>query len=47
MILLVRLVLRLLADVGQFTTLLFKARQAIAAENLILRRQIALFEERA
>ena len=46
MILLVRLVLRLLADVGRFTTLLFKPRQAIAAENLILRRQIALFEER-
>jgi len=46
MILLVRLLLRLLADVGRFTSLLFKPRQAIAAENLILRRQIALFEER-
>ena len=46
MILLVRLVLRLLADVGRFTTVLFKPRQATAAENLILRRQIALFEER-
>jgi|GraSoiStandDraft_36_1057302.scaffolds.fasta_scaffold22857_6 hypothetical protein len=43
MILLVRLVLRLLADVGRFTPLLFKPRDAIAAGNLILRRQIALF----
>src|SRR5437016_11633683 len=46
MILLVRLLLRLLADVGRFTSLLFKPRQAIAAENLILRREITLFEER-
>ena len=46
MILLVRLLLRLLADVGRFTSLLFKPRQTIAVENLILRRQIALFEER-
>ena len=46
MILLVRLLFRLLADVGRFTCLLFKPRQAVAAENLILRRQIALFEER-
>ena len=46
MILLVRLVLRLLADVVQFTALVFKPRQAIVAENLILRRQIALFQER-
>ena len=43
---LVRLLLRLLADVGRFAALLFKPRQAIAAENLILRRQIALFQER-
>jgi putative transposase len=46
MILLVRLLLRLLADAGRLTSLLFKPHQAIAAENLILRRQIALFEER-
>jgi hypothetical protein len=44
MTLLVRLLLRLLADVGRSTWLLFKPRQAIAAENLILRQQIALFE---
>jgi len=47
MILLLQLLLRLLADVGRFTSLLFKPRHAITAENLILRRQIALFEERA
>ncbi len=46
MILLVRLLLRWLADAGRFTSLLFKPRQAIAAETLILRRQIALFQER-
>jgi len=46
MILLVRLLFRLLADVVQFTALVFKPRQAIVAENLILRRQIALFQER-
>ncbi len=46
MILLVRLLLTLLADVVQFTALVFKPHQAIVAENLILRRQIALFRER-
>jgi len=45
MILLVRLLLRLLADVGRFAALLFKPHRAITAENLVLRRQIALFEE--
>jgi hypothetical protein len=44
MILLVRLVLRLLADVGRLTPLLFKPRHG--SGNLILRRQIALFEQR-
>jgi hypothetical protein len=43
---LARLLLRLLADAVQFTALVFKPRQALAAENLILRRQIALFQER-
>ncbi len=46
MILLAQSFLSLLADLGRFATLLFKPRQAIAAENLILRRQIALFQER-
>jgi hypothetical protein len=46
MIYLARLLLRLLADLVQFTALAFKPRQAIVAENLILRRQIALFQER-
>jgi len=46
MIFLVRALLRLLADLGRFAALLFKPRQATAAENLVLRRQIALFEER-
>jgi hypothetical protein len=35
MILLVRLLFGLLTDVGRFTSLLFKPRQAIPAENLI------------
>src|SRR5258708_2985126 len=43
MIYLARLPLRLLADLVQFTALAFKPRRAIVAENLILRRQIALF----
>ena len=46
MILLMRSFLRLLADLGRFAALFLKPRQAIAAENLILRQQIALFEER-
>ena len=46
MIFLVRLLLRLLADLGRFVALLFKARQSTVAQNLILCRQIALFEER-
>ena len=46
MIYLARLLLRLLADLVQFTSLAFKPHQAIVAENLILRRQIALFRER-
>lgn len=46
MIRLAQPLLRLLADLGQFTGLLFKLRQTTAAEILILRRQIALFEER-
>jgi hypothetical protein len=35
--------MRALTDLVQFTALAFKPRQAIVAENLILRRQIALF----
>jgi len=46
MIFLVRPLVRLLADLGRFAALLFKPRQAIVAEKLILRRQIALFQER-
>jgi putative transposase len=46
MIYLARLLLRLLADLVQFAALAFKTRQAIVAENLILRRQIALFQQR-
>jgi hypothetical protein len=46
MIFLVPLLLRVVADVGRFTSLRFKPRQAIAAENLILSWQIALFQER-
>ena len=35
-----------LFDVGRFLALCFRSRAALAAENLFLRKQLALFEER-
>ncbi len=34
------------ADVGRFLTLCARSRSALAAENLFLRKQLALYEER-
>ena len=46
MIVLLRIVLRLLADVAGLIALSVRPRRAIEAENLVLRRQLALFKER-
>jgi hypothetical protein len=35
-----------LFDLGRFLALCFRSRAALAAENLFLRKQLALFEER-
>ena len=35
-----------LADLGRFLALCLRSRAALAAENLFLRKQLALFEER-
>jgi len=43
---LLRIVLRLLADVGGLFALSVRPRRVIEAENLVLRRQLALFRER-
>ena len=46
MIALLRIVLRLLADLAGLIALSVRPRRAIEAENLVLRRQLALFKER-
>jgi hypothetical protein len=45
-IVLVRIVLRLLADLAGLVVLLLVPRRSVAAENLFLRRQLALYQER-
>jgi len=45
-IVLLRIVLRLLADLARLIMLSVRSRRAIEAENLVLRRQLALFKER-
>ena len=40
------IVVRLLADLAGFLMLATRPRRSIEAENLILRRQLALFKER-
>jgi hypothetical protein len=45
-IVLLRIIIRLLADVAGLLALSVRPRQTIEAENLILRRQLALFKER-
>ena len=46
MIVLARIVLRILADLAGLVVLLFAPRRTVAAENLFLRRQLALYLER-
>ena len=46
MIALVRIVLRLLTDLIALAAFTFRQRRAVAAEILVLRRQIALYQER-
>jgi len=41
-----RIVLLLLADLVALVRLAIRPRQAIAAENLVLRRQLSLYKER-
>jgi len=43
---LAQLILRLIADTAALAALAFRPRLAISAENLVLRRQLALFQER-
>src|SRR6266849_6598241 len=46
MIVSVRIILRLLADLVGLVILSFRPRGSVEAENLFLRRQLALYEER-
>ena len=46
MIVLARIVLRLLADLAGLVVLSLRPRRSVEAENLFLRRQLALFQER-
>ena len=43
---LARILLRLLADLAGLVVLSLRPRRSIAAENLFLRRQLALYQER-
>ena len=43
---LIRILLHLMLDVGELVLLACRARRSIAAENLVLRRQLALYKER-
>ena len=46
MIVLARIVLRLLADLAGLVVLSLRPRRSVEAENLFLRRQLALYQER-
>jgi hypothetical protein len=46
MVALIKFAVQLLADVVAFADLLFRPTQSVQAENLFLRRQLALFTER-
>ena len=46
MIALTQIVLQLLADMASLILLSFKLRRTLEAENLVLRRQLALYRER-
>jgi hypothetical protein len=47
MVALIRIAVQLLADVIAFAVLLFRPTQSVQAENLFLRRQLALLESAA
>jgi hypothetical protein len=47
MVALIKIAVQLLADGAWFAILLFRPSQSVQAENLFLRRQLALFKERA
>jgi hypothetical protein len=46
MIALIKIAISLLSDVSRFAVLLFRPTGALMAENLFLRRQLALYQER-
>ena len=46
MVVLIKIVVQLLADAAWFVILLFRPTQSVQAENLFLRRQLAMFKER-
>ena len=46
MIVLVRIVLRFLADLAGLVVLSVRPRRSVEAENLFLRRELALYQER-
>lgn len=46
MVALIKVAVQLLADAAWFVILLFRPTQSLQAENLFLRRQLALFIER-
>jgi putative transposase len=47
MVALIKIAIQFLADVAGFAILLCRPTQSVQAENLFLRRQLALFKERA
>ncbi|MGZ5140064.1 MAG: hypothetical protein ACXWCX_19885 [Burkholderiales bacterium] len=46
MVALIKIAVQLLADAAWFVILRFRSTQSVEAENLFLRRQLALFKER-
>ena len=47
MVALIKIAVRLVADAASLAILLFRSTHAVQAENLFLRRQLALFKERS
>ena len=46
MVALIKIAVQLVADAARFSILLFRPTRSVQAENLLLRRQLALFKER-
>ncbi len=44
---LAKVIIQLLADLGSFVWLLLRPSRAVASENLFLRKQLAMYQERA